>query len=154
MNKLLLLATILVSFLIKDYAAATPLGRATSTNDTTETGLLRNGSETWFKDLFEAPSNESHFSLGKLNPKAISFIQDYVETESDDLMALKITGKRYFNIIESALEKRSLPTELKYLAVIESELKSTATSVKGAGGPLATDARNGPWTGLAGKRQN
>jgi membrane-bound lytic murein transglycosylase D len=135
MNKLLLLATILVSFLIKDYAAASPLGRSTSTNDTTETGLLKVDPKLGFKDLFETTSSESHFSLGKLNPKAVSFIQDYVETESDDLMALKITGRRYFNIIESALEKRNLPTELKYLAVIESELKSTATSVKGAGGP-------------------
>ncbi len=135
MNKLLLLATILVSFLIKDYAAASPLGKATTTSDTTDTGLLKTDPKLGFKDLFETPSTESHFSLGKLNPKAVAFIQDYMDTEGDDLMALKITGKRYFNIIESALEKRNLPTELKYLAVIESELKSTATSVKGAGGP-------------------
>ena len=136
MNKLLLLATILVSFLIKDYAAATPSGKATSTNDTTETGLLRVDPKLGFKDLFEATAtSENHFSLGKLNPKAISFIQDYMEDESQKLMNLKISGKRYFNIIESALEKRNLPTELKYLAVIESDLKSSATSVKGAGGP-------------------
>jgi membrane-bound lytic murein transglycosylase D len=120
MNKLLLLATILVSFLLKDYAAATPLGK---------------------KPL----SSGTAFSLGKLNPKAIAFIQDYMETEGDNLMALKVSGKRYFNIIETALEKRSLPTELKYLAVIESELKSGAVSVKGAGGPwqlMPETARN------------
>lgn len=136
MNKLLLLATILVSFLLKDYAAATPLGKATSTNDTTETGLLKTDPKLGFKDLFETTtSSGNHFSLGKLNPRAISFIQDYMETEGQSLMVLKVTGRRYFNIIESALEKRDIPTEMKYLAVIESELKTTATSVKGAGGP-------------------
>jgi membrane-bound lytic murein transglycosylase D len=134
MNKLLLLATILVSFLLKDYAAATPIGKATTT-DTTDTDLLRVDPKAGFKDLFDAAASTSDFSLGRLNPKAIAFIQDYMDDEGDNLMALKISGKRYFNIIESALQKRSLPTELKYLAVIESELKAGATSVKGAGGP-------------------
>ena len=133
MNKLLLLATILVSFLLKDYAAATPIGKAT-TSDTTDTEFLRVDPKAGFKDLFDAAST-SDFSLGRLNPKAVAFIQDYMEDEGDNLAALKISGKRYFTIIESALEKRNLPTELKYLAVIESELKSSATSVKGAGGP-------------------
>jgi membrane-bound lytic murein transglycosylase D len=134
MNKLLLLATILVSFLLKDYASATPMGKAT-TSDTTDTELLRTDPKAGFKDLFDASSSTSDFSLGKLNPKAIAFIQDYMEEEGENLMALKETGKRYFTIIESALQKRNLPSELKYLAVIESELKSSATSVKGAGGP-------------------
>jgi membrane-bound lytic murein transglycosylase D len=135
MNKLLLLATILVSFLIKDYAAATPTGKATTQTDTTDNNqLLRGNPKAGFKDLFDAPS-ESDFHLGRLNPKAIAFIEDYMDKEGENLERLKVTGKRYFNIIETALEKRALPTELKYLAVIESELKTTATSVKGAGGP-------------------
>lgn len=133
MNKLLLLATILVSFLLKDYAAATPLGKATTT-DTTDTELLRGNPKAGFKDLF-ADASESDFSLGRLNPKAVAFIQDYMDEEGDNLMDLKESGKRYFSIIESALEKRKLPTELKYLAVIESELKPGATSNKGAAGP-------------------
>jgi membrane-bound lytic murein transglycosylase D len=135
MNKLLLLATILVSFLIKDYAAATPTGKATTQTDTTDTNqLLRGNPKEGFKNLFEEPS-ESDFHLGRLNPKAVAFIEDYMDKEGDNLERLKVTGKRYFSIIETALEKRALPTELKYLAVIESELKTTATSVKGAGGP-------------------
>lgn len=135
MNKLLLLATILVSFLLKDYAAATPMGKATN-SDTSATELLKADPKAGFKDLFDAgASSASDFSLGKLNPKAIAFIQDYMDDEGDNLMALKVTGKRYFSIIEAALEKRNLPTELKYLAVIESDLKAGATSVKGAGGP-------------------
>ncbi|HET7896579.1 MAG TPA: lytic transglycosylase domain-containing protein, partial [Flavisolibacter sp.] len=133
MNKLLLLASILVSFLLRDYAAATPYGKATTT-DTTDTELLRGNPKAGFKDLFEEAS-VSDFSLGRLNPKAVAFIQDYMEDEGENLMALKESGKRVFSIIESALAKRNLPTELKYLAVIESDLKSSATSVKGAGGP-------------------
>lgn len=136
MNKLLLLATILVSFLLKDYAAATPL-RGTNLSDTTDTvtvALLKADPKEGFKDLFEMGS-QSDFHMGKLNPKAISFVQDYVEQEGENLAKLKISGKHYFTMIEAALTKRGLPTELKYLAVIESELSSDATSVKGAGGP-------------------
>ena len=39
------------------------------------------------------------------------------------------------NLIESLLQQYGLPKELKYIAVIESNLKSGAVSVKGAGGP-------------------
>ena len=134
MNKLLLLATILVSFLIKDYASATPLRGTSNQSDTTDVELLKANPKAGFKDLFEE-GTESDFHLAKLNPKAISFVQDYMEDEGENLNRLKISGKRYFTIIESALEKRALPTELKYLAVIESELKTGATSVKGAAGP-------------------
>lgn len=136
MNKLLLLATILVSFLIKDYAAASPL-RGSNQSDTTDTAdvqLLKTNPKDGFKNLFEE-GVESDFQIGKLNPKAISFVQDYMEQEGDNLAKLKVSGKRYFAIIEAALQKRNLPTELKYLAVIESELSTGATSVKGAGGP-------------------
>jgi membrane-bound lytic murein transglycosylase D len=134
MNKLLLLATVLVSFLLKDYAAASPLRGKSNQSDTTAVELFKANPKAGFKDLFDQDA-ESEFRLGKLNPKAISFVQDYMEEEGENLSRLKISGKRYFAIIESALEKRALPTELKYLAVIESELKTGATSVKGAGGP-------------------
>ncbi|QEC58090.1 lytic transglycosylase domain-containing protein [Flavisolibacter ginsenosidimutans] len=134
MNKLLLLATILVSFLLRDYAAATPLRGTSNQSDTTDVELLKTDPKLGFKDLFEQ-GTESDFQFAKLNPRAVSFVQDYMEEEGENLARLKITGKRYFTIIESALEKRNLPTELKYLAVIESELKPGATSVKGAGGP-------------------
>lgn len=143
MNKLLLLATILVSFLLRDYAAATPLRGTRNQSDTSDVELLRTNPKIGFKDLFEATAG-SDFHLAKLNPKAISFVQDYMEDEGDNLTRLKISAKRYFTIIESALEKRSLPTELKYLAVIESDLKTGATSVKGAAGPwqlMAATAR-------------
>ncbi len=134
MNKLLLLATVLVSFLLKDYAAASPLHVSRNLSDTADVELLKLDPKLGFKNLFEQ-STETGFSFRKLNPKAVSFVQDYMEEEGENLARLKLSARRYFIIIESALEKRAMPTELKYLAVIESELKNSATSCKGAGGP-------------------
>lgn len=71
----------------------------------------------------------------RLNPRAIQFVQDYMEKNGDDLRKMKSWARPYFNLIENILKKYGLPAELKYLAVIESELKSTATSWAGAVGP-------------------
>lgn len=71
----------------------------------------------------------------RLNPRAIQFVQDYMEKNGDDLRKMKSWAKPYFNIIDGILQKYGLPSELKYLCVIESELKSTATSWAGAVGP-------------------
>ena len=85
---------------------------------------------TAFNNLFENASNGV-----RLNPQAISFVQDYMEKNGDDLLKMKDWGRPYFNMIDGILKKYGLPTELKYLAVIESELKPTATSWAGAVGP-------------------
>jgi len=71
----------------------------------------------------------------KLNPRAIQFVQDYMEKNGEDLRKMKSWAKPYFNMIDGVLKQYGLPSELKYLAVIESELKSTATSWAGAVGP-------------------
>jgi membrane-bound lytic murein transglycosylase D len=71
----------------------------------------------------------------RLNPKALSFIQDYLEDNWDDLQRVRSNGRPYFNLIESVLIQYNLPKELKYLAVIESNLKSSAVSRVGAKGP-------------------
>jgi hypothetical protein len=56
-----------------------------------------------------------------------------------------LRSKRPFTIIDSILEHYGVPAELRYLAVIESELKSTAVSRVGARGPwqlMAATARD------------
>lgn len=83
-----------------------------------------------FKQLFVNASNGV-----RLNPKAISFVQDYMENNTDDLLKIKERGRPYFNMMDAIFSKYGLPTELKYLAVIESELKTTAVSWAGAVGP-------------------
>lgn len=88
-----------------------------------------------FKDLFEsAASGTNDFSV-KLNPQAISFVQDYMESHSRNLTKMKSWGRPYFDLMDGILAKHGLPTELKYLSVIESALKSHAVSWAGAVGP-------------------
>ncbi|WP_162915837.1 lytic transglycosylase domain-containing protein [Paraflavitalea soli] len=82
-----------------------------------------------FNSLFEANSNV------RLNPRAITFVQDYMEKNTEDLLEIKEWGRPYFNMMENILNKYGLPTELKYLAVIESRLKRSAVSWAGAVGP-------------------
>ena len=88
-----------------------------------------------FKDLFESSQNNTTEFTAKLNPKAISFVQDYMESHSDNLNKMKSWGKPYFDLMDNILAKHGLPTQLKYLSVIESALKSNALSWAGAVGP-------------------
>ena len=71
----------------------------------------------------------------RLNPKALSFVQDYIKENWDELQNVRSYGQPYFNLIENILTQYGLPRELKYLAVIESNLKSSAVSRVGAKGP-------------------
>jgi membrane-bound lytic murein transglycosylase D len=88
-----------------------------------------------FKDLFETSQNNTTEFTAKLNPKAISFVQDYMESHGDNLNKMKSWGKPYFDLMDNILAKHGLTTQLKYLSVIESALKSNALSWAGAVGP-------------------
>jgi len=87
-----------------------------------------------FKNLFETESLNAGFSV-KLNPKAVSFVEDYMDDHTESLTKMKAWGKPYFDMMDAVLAKHGLPVELKYLSVIESQLKSNATSWAGAVGP-------------------
>lgn len=71
----------------------------------------------------------------ELNPRAVGFVKDYLEIHEERLTNMKVWGQPYFIMIESVLNRYHLPPSLKYLAVIESDLKSTALSSAGAVGP-------------------
>ncbi len=89
-----------------------------------------------FKDLFKNYSyNPSIPYASQVNPFAENYMQDYLKAHEDYLLKLRKTGRPYFNFIDGVLTQYGLPKELKYLAVIESDLKSTALSPKGARGP-------------------
>ena len=89
-----------------------------------------------FKDLFKNYSyNSSMPYASQVNPYAETYMQDYLNAHKDYLLKLRKTGKPYFNFIDGILIQYGLPKELKYLAVIESDLKSNALSPKGARGP-------------------
>jgi membrane-bound lytic murein transglycosylase D len=71
----------------------------------------------------------------RLNPRAKTFVQDYTTKNRKDLMGIKDKGHVYLNMIGTIFTQHGLPTELKYLAVIESRLNSRAVSRVGAVGP-------------------
>ena len=96
--------------------------------------LADSGYQNDFKELFLATS-VGGTNGARLNPKALSFIQDYLKENWEELQMVRNTGKARFNIIERVLTQYGLPRELKYLAVIESNLKPTAHSWVGAVGP-------------------
>jgi membrane-bound lytic murein transglycosylase D len=91
-------------------------------------------SQNDFKELFVAATVGGSNGV-RLNPRALSFVQDYMKENWDDLQDIRNHGRVYFNIIENILTEYGLPKELKYLAVIESNLKSGAVSKAGAAGP-------------------
>lgn len=89
-----------------------------------------------FKNLFTKYSyNPSLAYTAQINPSATTFIQDYMQAHGKYLTKMKGWGQPYFNLIESILSQYGLPRELKYIAVIESNLSTGATSRVGAGGP-------------------
>ena len=89
-----------------------------------------------FKNLFSNYSyNSSLPYTAQINPNAESYISDYMKGHSKYLLKMKGWGQPYFNLIENVLVQYGLPRELKYIAVIESNLNPALTSNKGAGGP-------------------
>jgi membrane-bound lytic murein transglycosylase D len=89
-----------------------------------------------FRNLFSQYTyNATQPYAGQVNPQAELFVQDYMRRHAGHLEKMKGWGQPYFNLIESVLIQYGLPRELKYIAVIESNLSTAATSHKGAGGP-------------------
>lgn len=93
-----------------------------------------------FKNLFDnnASVNATIFkgiNIEHLNPQALSFVQDYVERHSESLKELQTWAGPYFDMMDDVLGQGNIPKQLKYLAVIESNLRSSAVSWAGAVGP-------------------
>ena len=90
-----------------------------------------------FSSLFKITSTgnkEKPFNF-QLNPKAISFIQSYMDKQGAELTKMKTWAKPYFNLYDEILTANGVPVELKYLSVIESHLSSNLVSWAGAVGP-------------------
>ncbi len=131
MNKLLLFATSLFCLSLEGFTIGIPqFGGAN--NDSTIKSQTISDPKNGFKDLFESETNEQQ---ARLNPKAVDFVQDYMEDEGERLNKMKGWGKPFFDKIDAIFITNNLPVELKYLAVIESDLKTSATSRVGAAGP-------------------
>jgi len=89
-----------------------------------------------FKNLFAQYNyNPALPYSSQVNPNAESYMQDYLRVHTNSLTQMKTWGQPYFVLIDNILSQYGLPRELKYLAVIESNLSARATSWVGAGGP-------------------
>jgi membrane-bound lytic murein transglycosylase D len=103
--------------------------------DTSNSLISTNDLKSGFKDLFTASSRQTGISSPQLNPRALNFVQDYMERQGKKLTEMKGWGRPYFDMMDIILTQHGIPRELKYLAVIESHLKSYAVSWAGAVGP-------------------
>ncbi len=90
-----------------------------------------------FSSLFtvqQVPDKDKSFVI-EMHPKAISFVQSYIEKEGAGLRKMKTWAKPYFNLYDQILIANGIPVEMKYLSVIESHLSSQVVSWAGAAGP-------------------
>ncbi len=65
---------------------------------------------------------------------ATAYVNKFIRQNREELEATEKRSKNYFRIIENVFAQYKLPAELKYLAVIESQLKPDALSHAGARG--------------------
>lgn len=96
-----------------------------------------NGDRVGFSSLFTVvkADTQAHSTQYQLNPKAVSFIQSYLEKQGPSLQKMKTWAKPYFNLYDQILIANGVPTTLKYLSVIESSLNAEVVSWAGAAGP-------------------
>ncbi|MBK9570502.1 MAG: lytic transglycosylase domain-containing protein [Chitinophagaceae bacterium] len=90
-----------------------------------------------FKNLFTTAVTGDGVNGARLNPMAISFVQNYIAKNGKGFQAMKDWAKPYFDMMDEVLSQHGIPREMKYLAVIESGLKYNAQSWSGAVGPWA-----------------
>jgi membrane-bound lytic murein transglycosylase D len=85
---------------------------------------LNGGSET---DVLDAPAIT-------MNKQANEYVNNYITRNSETLQEIKDRSSSYFKVTDAVFRKYGLPEELKYLAVVESELQTKALSRVGARG--------------------
>jgi membrane-bound lytic murein transglycosylase D len=130
MKRLLLVGVALICTLIVTRANALKVDKTfVALNMPIDSSDVKNG----FNTLFLASVNGTNGA--KLNPRAIHFVQDFMIRNKEEMDDMKSWGRSYFNLIDGILGQFGLPSQLKYLAVIESNLKPTALSCVGAAGP-------------------
>jgi membrane-bound lytic murein transglycosylase D len=69
-----------------------------------------------------------------LNKHVAGFVDSYLEREDEFLQKMKSKSGKYFNTIEKVFDQYGIPSQLKYLAIVESELRANAKSKVGARG--------------------
>lgn len=127
-NLLLLLLAVAHSAGIQPASGSKPVLSDTSIHWLRFDPVLLKLSATSEMELLNAP-------VIPLNKQAAKFVDDYIAKNFELLQSIKEKYPRYFKIMDEVLTKYKLPLQLKYLAIIESELNIRAVSRVGAAGP-------------------
>ncbi len=92
--------------------------------------------------------------FGEKNEYVNDFVRKYLELHNKTLDNVQNASSKPFSVIDDVLEKKNLPKELKYLAVIESALNHNAVSRAGAVGPWQLMASTARMMGLSVSRHH
>jgi peptidoglycan lytic transglycosylase D len=124
-NSLLLLIALVSVAATRQISFSKTAGTDTTQLSFDTSSLKLNGvSET---DMLCAP-------VISMNKHAVSYVNAYIQNNREDLQVIKRKSASYFKITDAVFSQYGLPQELKYLAVIESELNTKALSHVGARG--------------------
>jgi len=69
-----------------------------------------------------------------LNRHVIGFVKAYIKKEDEFLQKMKGKSGSFFRTIENVFDQYGIPSQLKYLAIVESQLRTNALSRAGARG--------------------
>ena len=124
-----------------------PKKKTSAAKDTTvQVSLIE---DRGFKELFVPNiTDPSQPYKTSLNPIVIPFVEDYLKKHEKQLNDLKGWAGPYFSMMDNILISYGLPKELKYLAVIESNLRAYAQSWAGAVSPWQFMPETGRRMGL------
>jgi membrane-bound lytic murein transglycosylase D len=86
--------------------------------------------------------------FGEMTDYVNGFVRKYLGTHSRTLSTVEQRATKKFSLIENVLKRHNIPSELKYLAVIESALNNQAVSPVGAVGPWQFMASTAQLMGL------
>lgn len=89
------------------------------------------GTESTYRERLEKLNNMASINM-EYNSQVKKYIEYYITKRSVLISQVIGLSKLYFPIFEECLEKRNMPFELKYLAVIESALNPVAKSSSNA----------------------
>ncbi|MDP9040830.1 MAG: lytic transglycosylase domain-containing protein [Bacteroidota bacterium] len=130
MKRLLLVGIAFIGFFPLTQANAVKIDKTfVALNLPIDTSDVKNG----LNNLFLASVNGANGA--RLNPRAVTYVQDFMVRNKEELDDMRSWGRPYFSIIDGILSQYGLPSQLKYLAVIESNLNPAALSWVGAVGP-------------------
>jgi membrane-bound lytic murein transglycosylase D len=97
--------------------------------------VVLSGSTAHNKPAVTYVDNSTEKSNITFNDHLRQYVNNYIRENEEELNAVRMRSARPFRLIDSVFGRYGLPREMKYLAVIESQLKSTAVSKVGAKGP-------------------